>query len=186
MFPLVCAAASVSFLCLAIHRDNDNAISLVASLAAAIVASYTMPNGLIVWPVLTVQSIYLRLSRRVTIVIALTGFAMIASYCWRYRPPALGLGILGMLRHPVDAILLVCLLLAAALKFTSLRFGIAVTILALAGALYLRSTSDSRPARRRILALGAGIDSYLSFPQYGERGRRQGVASMALEQYRPA
>jgi len=139
MFPLVYAASSVAFLCLSLSRDNYR--FLLLCFVAAAVASYTMPNGLLVWPLLVAQAIYLKLKRRVTIAIALLGAALLASYCWHYPIPPLGLGIFGMLRHPVDAAMLVGLLLGAALNSISLRLGVAVTILALAGAVYMGASA---------------------------------------------
>jgi hypothetical protein len=71
MFPLVYTSASLSFLGLALKRDKGSDSFLALSLVAAALASYTMPNGILVWPVLAVQSIYLRLTWRVTLAIAL-------------------------------------------------------------------------------------------------------------------
>jgi hypothetical protein len=141
MFPLVYTAASMSFLGLALKRDKGSDSFLALSLVAAAVASYTMPNGLLVWPVLAVQSIYLRLTRRVTLAIALLGASIIASYCWRYATPSMGMGVIGMLHHPVDSVMLIGLLLAGALNAISIPFGIIVTMLALAGALYMGSNA---------------------------------------------
>jgi hypothetical protein len=136
MFPLVYAASSAAFLCLALHRESGRKSFLFLCVAAAGVASYTMPNGLLVWPALAGQAIYLKMNRRVTIAIGLVGAGVIATYSWSYKAPALGLGLWGMLRHPIDAVMLVGLLLGGALDSISLRVGIAVTLLALAGALY--------------------------------------------------
>jgi hypothetical protein len=148
MFPLVYAASGAAFLCLSLSCDNYR--FLLLCFVAAAVASYTMPNGLLVWPVLVAQAIYLDLKRHVTVAIALLGAVIIALYCWHYPTPSLGLGLFGMLRHPVDAAMLVGFLLGAALNSISLRLGIAVTVLALAGVAYMgahalrdRSTQQS-------------------------------------------
>jgi hypothetical protein len=162
MFPLVYAASSAAFVCLALSRDNGRYSFLLLCLAAAAAASYTMPNGLLVWPVLVAQAIYLRLKRHLTIAIASLGAVIIASYCWHYPIPPLGLGIFGMLRHPVDAVLLVGLLLGAALNSTSLRLGIAVTILALAGAVYTGAKAlRDRSSQQSWLSALAAIIAFL-------------------------
>jgi hypothetical protein len=132
-FPLVFGAAFVSFLSLAMYRSRGR-VFLAAAVIAAAVASLTMANGILIWPVLTAQAAYLKLGRRVTVAIALLGAAVIGFYCRDYRVPELGMGLPGMLRHPVDAILLLGLLLGAALNSVSLRIGIGASLLALAGA----------------------------------------------------
>jgi hypothetical protein len=165
MFPLVFAASSAAFLCLALSRDgrdNGRHSFLLMCVAAAAVASYTMPNGLLVWPVLVAQAIYLRMKRRLTIALALLGAVIFASYCWHYRISPLGMGLFGMIRHPVDAVMLVGLLLGGALDSISLRLGIAVTVLALAGAVYmLASALSGRPSRRSWLSALAAIIVFL-------------------------
>lgn len=162
MFPLVYAAAGISFLCLALYRDNARSIFLAMSVAAAAVASYTMPNGLLVWPLLVAQAIYLKLKRRLTIAIAILGAGIIASYCWHYQTPPLGLGIFGMLRHPADAVMLLGLLLGAVLNPVSPRLGIAVTILALALAVYVGVTAlRKKPDRQSWLSALAALVVYL-------------------------
>jgi hypothetical protein len=162
MFPLVYAASSAAFLCLALHRESGRKSFLFLCVAAAAVASYTMPNGLLVWPVLAAQAIYLKMNRRVTIAIGLLGAGVIATYSWSYEAPALGLGLSGMLRHPVDAVMLVGLLLGGALQSISLRVGIAVTLLALAGAVYAGAKAlRDRPLQPAWLSALASIIVFL-------------------------
>ncbi len=128
-FPLVYAAAFAAFLCLAAFRNRATVYAAAAAIAATI-ASLTMANGILVWPVLVAQAIYLRLPRHVTIAIAMLGAAIITAYCWRYSVPAIGMGISGMLRHPLDASLLIGLLLGGALNPISLPLGIGASLLA--------------------------------------------------------
>jgi hypothetical protein len=109
-----------------------------------------MANGILVWPVLAAQAIYLRLPRRVTIAIAVPGAAIIAAYCFDYPVHAIGMGIPGMLRHPVDATLPIGMLLGGALNPISLLLGIGLSLLAIAGAVYsgwnrLPEPSAARP-----------------------------------------
>ncbi len=163
MFPLVYTAASAAFLCLALSRRHGRYRFLPLCLVAAAIASYTMPNGLLVWPVLVALKLaYLKLKRRQTIAIAILGAAMFGSYCWHYLTPPLGLGLAGMIQHPVDAIMLVGLLLGGALKSISLRVGIAVTVLALTGAVYmLASALRDRPSQQSSLSVLAAIIVFL-------------------------
>ena len=135
-FPLVYLASGISFLCLALYSDRHRPVFLVVGALAAVVASYTMANGILVWPVLVAQAAYLKMPRRFTVTAALFGAGLIASYCWHYQLPPLGMGFMGMLRRPIDGTLLIALLLGAALKVLPLRFGIAATLMAIAGAIY--------------------------------------------------
>ena len=155
-FPLVYAAGFVSFLCLAAYR-NRAPVFLAAAAIAATVASLTMANGILVWPVLVAQAMYLRLQRRVIVAIALLGAGVIVSYCWRYQVPATGMGVSGMLRHPVDGALLIALLLGGGLNPISLPLGIGASVLALVGAVYLgsRALNESSSHRYWLSALAA-------------------------------
>jgi hypothetical protein len=155
-FPLVYAAAFVSFLCLAAYR-NRRPLFLAAAAIGAAVASLTMANGILVWPVLVAQAVYIKLQRRVTVAIAFLGAVVIVSYCWQYRIPAIGMGVSGMSRHPIDAILLIGLLLGAALNPISLRLGIGASLLAIAGVAYAgaRALKESTSERSWLSAVAA-------------------------------
>jgi hypothetical protein len=156
-FPLVYAAACASFLSLALSAERARFLFLAFAIGAAMVASLSMANGILVWPVLAAQAIYLKLPRRVTIAIAIIGSAIIAVYCWRYPAHVLGIGISGMLRHPLDAGLLFGLILGAALNPISLPLGIGASLLALAWAVYLgwKRLGDPSASRPWLSALGA-------------------------------
>jgi hypothetical protein len=130
MVPLVFAAATASFVCLAL--STRHAAFLVFSMVAAMVGSYTMPNGLLVWPVLVIQAVSVRLNRRTVAALAIAGAAVIATYLWHYdATPAMGMGVSGMLRHPLSAVMLVGLLLAGPFDFISPHLGVAAGLAAL-------------------------------------------------------
>ena len=131
MFPLVYAAGTASILTLAIGQRMRPALLLAVTNAFAALASLTMPNGILIWPVLVAQSVYLKRGRKVTLAILFLGAVVIFLYSWHYERPALGMGIGGMLRHPLDAAMLVGLLLGA--PFDSLPPAVRICI-ALAGA----------------------------------------------------
>lgn len=90
MFPLVYAAGTAAILCFAVSRRTRPVLFLAAGLASAMAASLTMPNGILIWPVLVAQSIYLKFGRKVTSAVALLGAAVIGLYLWHYEMPALG------------------------------------------------------------------------------------------------
>jgi hypothetical protein len=106
--------------------------SMALCMVLAIISSYTMPNGILVWPVLVVQAMYLRQSRRVVMALAAIGTAVIVSYLWHYtRPTDFGMGAAGMLRHPIDAILLLGLIVGSPFRF-AIPVGTALGALAVA------------------------------------------------------
>ena len=53
-----------------------------AAAIAAVAASYSMANGLLVWPVILLLAVVLGLGRRPTIALGLAGVATFASYLW--------------------------------------------------------------------------------------------------------
>jgi hypothetical protein len=130
MFPLVFVAATAAFLCLQLG-------SVAFCIALGLISSLTMPNGILVWPVLAIQAVYLKQSRRVITALAAIGAAVIAAYLWHYvRPPELGMGAVGILRHPIDSIMLLGLIVGSPFRFT-IPSDVVVGILTLAVTGYL-------------------------------------------------
>ena len=58
--------------------------------AAGVAASYSMSNGLIVWPVLVLLALVLGLDRRLTAAVAAVGALSIGSYLWHFEFSAQG------------------------------------------------------------------------------------------------
>ena len=140
--PLVYVAATTAFLCLSLSSRSSGALFLALCIALGLIASYTMANGTLVWPVLAVQAIYLRRNRKVVMALALIGTFVMASYLWHYaRPVQLGLGAGGMIRHPIDAIMLLGLILGSPFRFTTAAdIGVGILTLAAAGYLFYRAS----------------------------------------------
>jgi hypothetical protein len=94
VFPLLYCAATAAFLCLwkgAQHDWRGGATWVAACIAAATIATYTMANGILLWPVLLLAAYWLRIPRRwmaaLTIVAMLLGVAYF--YHWRRMMPPL-------------------------------------------------------------------------------------------------
>jgi hypothetical protein len=132
MFVLVCLTATGSFLCLAMAQGKRRPVFDVLSVALAALGSLTMPNGLLVWPVLVVQALYLKRGWRAVAVLTTIGTFAIASYLWHYSRPDMGMGVVGVLRHPVQAILLVGVVVAGPVAFISNPAAAACGVLAMA------------------------------------------------------
>jgi len=148
LYVLVFAAATASFLLLAAAARRRFCLPL--SVLAALLATCTMGNGFLIWPALVAEAIALRLGRRTVIAI---GAAVIGFYTWHYEhPTGGGMGVAGMLRHPIDAIRMLGLYLAGPLDFLSMPWGTAAAILALIALAYLAVTA-LRSQQPWILAL---------------------------------
>jgi hypothetical protein len=142
MFPLVFLSATAACLSLA-WRSRWSA---PVAIACAVVSSLTMPNGILLWPVLVAQSIYLKRGRKVAIALSAVGAVVIAAYLWRYvRPAELGMGIGGMLRHPLDSVLLTGLILGGPFRFI-IPVDVALGLLALAVTAHLAIRVSRLPA----------------------------------------
>jgi len=59
MFVLVLLTATSSFACLALAGGKNGRLFIALAVALAALGTLTMPNGLLVWPVLVLQSLYL-------------------------------------------------------------------------------------------------------------------------------
>jgi hypothetical protein len=117
MFPLVFVAATGAFVCLSLAGAHSR--FLLLSIVLGLISSYTMPNGVLVWPVLVVQSLYMKRDWKVGMTLAGIGTAVIVSYLWHYtRPLEMGMGVGGMVRHPIDAIRILGLILGSLFHFS--------------------------------------------------------------------
>jgi hypothetical protein len=134
MFTLVLAAATAAFLCLSF--DN-----LALSIAFGIIASLTMPNGILVWPVLVAQTLYLRRGRKVVVALAAAGAVVIGFYSWHYtRPTEFGMGLAGMIRHPIDAIQVLGLIIGVPFRLSlSMDMVVGILTLAITGYVFFRA-----------------------------------------------
>jgi hypothetical protein len=104
-FVFVCLAATASFVSLlrAAGRLGSGGGAggwLAASLLAATAATYTMANGVVVWPVLLLLAVWLRLPARWVGAIAVAGALVLASYAWGYHRPTGHADPLEALRQP--------------------------------------------------------------------------------------
>lgn len=136
LYVLVFAAATASFLLLAAAVRHRFCLPL--SVLAALLATCTMGNGFLVWPALVAEAVALRLSRRTVTALGAIGTAVIAFYTWHYEhPTGGGMGVGGMIRHPVDAVRMLGVYLAGPLDFLSMPWGSAAAILALIAIVYL-------------------------------------------------
>jgi hypothetical protein len=157
MFVLSFLAAVTSFLCLALADGKRRTLFTTLAAAFAALGSFTMPNGLLVWPVLALQALCLR-RRRAAAVLALIGAVAFGWYLRHYTVPFMRMGVGGMLRHPIQAILLVGVVVAGPVGFVSnaLAAGLGVLTLAVTGyvsARALRIGVRERPVLSALVAI---------------------------------
>jgi hypothetical protein len=63
------------------HRAVWTAVAAVAAVAA----TYSLANGLVVWPILVVLALFLELDRRLTAALAIVGALSIGSFLWHFE-----------------------------------------------------------------------------------------------------
>jgi hypothetical protein len=141
MFPLVYVFATAAFVSLARSCEGRACLFVPLSVVLALAASLTMPNGLLVWPVLVAQAIYLKMGRRVAIPVAFIGAGVMAVYAWHYSRPALGMGAGGMLKDPWHAALLIGLILAGPLAYVARGASEIIVMAAVAGIVWIATAS---------------------------------------------
>jgi hypothetical protein len=160
MFVLSFLAATLSFLCLALAERKQRALFTALAVVLAALGSLTMPNGLLVWPVLVLQALYLKRSRRATAaVLAVIGAVAVGYYLRHYSVPFMRMGVGGMLRHPVQAILLVGVVAAGPVAFISNAAAAACGVLAfvVTGYVAFRALRLDVPERPWLSVLVANI-----------------------------
>jgi hypothetical protein len=84
-----------------VQQARPSWICLGLSILAASAATYSIANGVVVWPVLLFVAAVLRLRFRVLAVYAASGFAVIGSYLYHYVSPSYRLSPWQSIRHPL-------------------------------------------------------------------------------------
>jgi hypothetical protein len=149
MFIFSFLVATGCFLCLALADGKYSTLFVALAAVLALLGSLTMPNNLLAWPVLVLQAIYLKRSRRVIAMLALIGAVAIGFYLWRYTRPDMGMGVVGMLRRPLQAILLLGVVVAGPAAFISNAVAAACGVLTLGVTGYLSVRALRLDARER-------------------------------------
>lgn len=148
MFPLVYVAGSVAFVSLAAGAKG-RLFFRIASLVAALAASLTMPNGILVWAVLAGQSIYLKLSRKFVVTLAVASVAVVPLYLTGYDAPRVGMGGVAMIAQPWTGVRLIGLLLGAPFNWLPLQARIGVGLAGAIAAVWLACRILERTAARQ-------------------------------------
>ncbi len=84
-WPLTQLGAVIALFCLKKAADSSKSIYLGGAIAAAVVATYSSGNGLLLWPLLLAIAAFIRLSRRSIAALAISGALFIGLYFINYR-----------------------------------------------------------------------------------------------------
>jgi hypothetical protein len=103
--------ASLSFVALLLywmesrqHPDRPSSKFLLASVLAALGATYSLANGNVLWPLLVAAAVYLRLRWPAILSFAITGLVSTAFYLYHYARPAAHADPIASLRSPLMVI----------------------------------------------------------------------------------
>jgi hypothetical protein len=84
-WPLMQLGSVVSLFCLKKAADTSQGLYLAGAIAAAVLATYSSGNGLLLWPLLLAIGAFIRLSRRSLAVLAVSGALFSGLYFVSYR-----------------------------------------------------------------------------------------------------
>ncbi len=124
--------------------------SFLTAVTCAVLSTLTIAAGLALWPLLAVETYLLRgigSRRSRTIVLAAAGALLSIAYIPGYTQPGSGMGLGGIIHHPLQAAAIASMFLAGPLSLASLLWGHIAGAIGMLLALYLLTTilADRRP-----------------------------------------
>lgn len=123
-------AAASGAIALTVRADKSGVGVLAAAIALALVATFCMANGLLIWPIMVWAAVLAGAGRKSIVSIAAAGVAAFAAYLVGYETPAHHAPPLASLQQPDQLILYLVTYLGNPLQ--SLGHGVAKTLGALA------------------------------------------------------
>lgn len=155
-------AAALAFLSLWISARTGTWTSLAASIGAAIIATYSTGNGMMLWPVLVTMSVVLGLPKPRIATVAMAGALSIGAYFAGYAFVSQGRAAL-LFTHPLYTIWFVGVFLGAPLSYVSAQLGGVAglggfLLVCLAVALAVRQGQFQDP----VLVVTAGVCLYIA------------------------
>jgi hypothetical protein len=115
-------AAVLAFVFLSQSKSTGRWAALAVSIGAAVIATYSTGNGMMIWPVLVTMSVLLRLPKLRIAVVAVAGILSIAAYFVGYIFVSQGRATL-LLTHPAYTIWFVGVFLGTPLSYISVQLG---------------------------------------------------------------
>jgi hypothetical protein len=162
--------------------ERGRALALWFALLCGILSTYSMANGLAVWPLMLVLCVVLHAGLRSTAIVVIVGALVIASYLWQYHSPPGHPSPLAGLADPLGFAHYFFVFLAGPLSGFNLRQAMVVGVGAFLLAFYhlLRQRTASRNTTAWFLIatclLVMAIDAMVAIGRFGF-GVEQGLAS---------
>jgi hypothetical protein len=95
------ATLAIIAVVVAARRDGRGAVWIGVAALAAIASTYSLANGLLVWPVLVALAVVLRLGLRSTAILGVVGAVTTFSYAWHFEPVKRHASYGESLSHPI-------------------------------------------------------------------------------------
>lgn len=128
--------------------------SAAAAALAGTAATYSMANGILVWPILLFAAVLHRCRRTIVAFLALSGAAATASFFFGYTQPVAGANPFRWLHQPIRVAVFIVKYLGSAVKLGHVNLAIIFGLLGLAGAgfvLWRALLAGSRDSIRLLL-----------------------------------
>jgi hypothetical protein len=146
-------AVTFSLVCLSLLAGKESARMLTATISAAVIATYSSANGLVLWPLLLTFAVLLRVSKRSLAILLAAAVLSIGLYFAGYRFSN-DLHVSQLIVHPLYTLGFVCSYLS--LPFGAVKaptFGISVGVLSLLTAVLCLGVM----AKRNLLSSRASV-----------------------------
>jgi hypothetical protein len=126
-FVLLALAADASILALALYRDEPQRkkrrVYFTVCLVSALIATLSLANGLLIWPILVVGAYTLRVPRRASLLLLGTAALITAFYLHGYASPPPNTHPLAAITRPVSLLQYVATYLSSPWRVLSLSLG---------------------------------------------------------------
>ncbi|MGI8992619.1 MAG: hypothetical protein ACR2I2_23950 [Bryobacteraceae bacterium] len=137
-YPLIFFCAALSFVLFALGvRAKRGRLLIFASCLSALIGSLTMAHGLLIWPILAIQGVLCKSSRKVRLGLILIFVILAGVYAIGYQMPQTGMGLRGELKRPMRALEIALMVLGGPIGNQSLNWGVAAGAVGIAGLIAL-------------------------------------------------
>jgi hypothetical protein len=148
-YSLVFFCATLSFVSFSLSEASEYRTLLVGvSCFSALAGSLTMAHGLFIWPALAVQAYLCKRNWKLWVGL-LIAFALLAGiYSLGYQMPETGMGLIGQLRKPLQALEISLMVVAGSISNRSLAWGLTAAALGVVslGIFFIRLKRSEQPA----------------------------------------
>lgn len=138
------------------HAFGEHTYAILAALTAT-AGTYSVANGVVIWPVLIFLAIAQRSRRSVVALLAASGILAIWSYLYHYESPSYHPGPLSSLRHPYQILVYMAGYLGAPLDWGYNSWAFWIGAAAIAGAAVVLWLILSRSKREPVTLLCASL-----------------------------